>query len=74
MLYRHVFDNIFTKFRSIFRVFVNFVDLPNFAAPRQRKISEALAEEVLVAKGEKTWSQMRPIQLQCQALLYWLLV
>ena len=30
MLYRHVFDNIFTKFRSIFRVFVNFVDLPEF--------------------------------------------
>ena len=30
MLYRHVFDNIFTKFRGIFRVFVNFVDLPEF--------------------------------------------
>ena len=30
MLYRHVFDKISTEFRSIFRVFVNFADLPEF--------------------------------------------
>ena len=36
MSYRHVFDKIFTEFRDIFRVFVNF------AAPRPREISEAL--------------------------------
>ena len=37
MLYRHVFDKISTKFRGIFRVFVNF------AAPRPREKSEALS-------------------------------
>ena len=36
MLYRHLFDKIFTKFRGILRVFVNF------AAPRPHKIPEAL--------------------------------
>jgi len=30
MLYRHVFDKISTEFRGIFRVFVNFADLPEF--------------------------------------------
>ena len=30
MLYRHLFHKISTEFRSIFRVFVNFVDLPKF--------------------------------------------
>ena len=36
MLYRHVFDKISTELGGIFCVFVNF------AAPRLRKISEAL--------------------------------
>ena len=36
MLYRHVFVKIFTEFRGIFHIFVNF------AAPRPREISEAL--------------------------------
>ena len=30
MLCRHVFDKISTKFCGIFRVFVNFADLPEF--------------------------------------------
>ena len=30
MLYRHVFDKISTEFHGIFRVFVNFADLPEF--------------------------------------------
>ena len=30
MLYRHVFDKISTEFRSIFRVFVNFVGFREF--------------------------------------------
>ena len=37
MLYSHVFDKISTKFRGIFRVFVNS------AAPRPREKSEALS-------------------------------
>ena len=32
MLYRHVVDKISTEFRGILRVFVNFVDLPEFRA------------------------------------------
>ena len=30
MLYRHVFDKISTKFRGIFRVFVNFAGFRGF--------------------------------------------
>ena len=30
MLYRHVFDKISTEFHGMFRVFVNFADLPEF--------------------------------------------
>ena len=41
MLYRHVFDTFSTEFRGISRIYLNF------AAPRQREISEALP---LVAK------------------------
>ena len=36
MLYRHVFDKISTEFRGMSRIYLNF------AAPRPRKISEAL--------------------------------
>jgi len=43
MMYRHVFDKTLTEFRGILQVFVNFVGLRgNLAAPRPRKISEAL--------------------------------
>ena len=61
---------IFLPKFAVFFVFlwISWIYL-NFAAPQPCKISEALAEEGLVAKGEKTWLQMRPIQLQCQALL-----
>ena len=37
MLYRHVFDNIFSEFRGISWIYLNF------AAPRPREISEAFS-------------------------------
>ena len=36
MLHRHVFDRIFTEFRGISRIYLNF------AAPRPHEISEGL--------------------------------
>ena len=42
MLYRHLFDKIFTKFRRISRIYLNF------AAPRPREKSEALYNTVML--------------------------
>ena len=42
MFYRHVFDKISTEFHGILRVFVNF------AALRQREISEALTTSCVI--------------------------
>ena len=61
MLYRHVFDTIFTKFRGIFRVFCKFRGISRiyliFAAPRPGKISEALdilqCSGLLIIRGKK---------------------
>ena len=59
MLYRHVFDKISTEFCSIFCVFVNLADLPEFHGSATAQEEE---EEALLISGMKTAQRLYKIK------------